>query len=172
MLFKVRVLYKSILQLVALTCISIPPGNEYSALFLSTTEPTKEDGSTCNPTKSICDPFVFNTVMSRARIVVVSVGNPFTLLRKESHMVQRYGDRGKCWSNYLKLCLDNDTMVPDPSLGLKDEEWKWRLRSLQRAVDEMVTVTKQTTVDLSESVVPNLKGNACIIYYPLAIDYT
>ena len=136
----------------------IPPGNEYLALFLSTTEPTQEDGSTCNPTKSICDPFVFNTVISRARVAVVSVGNPFTLLRKESHMVRKYGDRGKCWSNYIKLCLSNRTLVPDPSLRLKDEEWEWRLKALQRAVDEMVTVTKKSPVDLSEIGVPNLKG--------------
>ena len=97
-------------------------GNEYQALFLSTSEPTNKDGSTRNRTKSICDPFVFNTVVSRARSVVVSAGNPFTLLRKESHTVKKYGDRAKCWSNYLKLCIENETISAAPSLGLSEEE--------------------------------------------------
>lgn len=117
-------------------------------MFLSTTEPTKKDGSTLDPTKSICDPFVFNTVISRARLVIVSVGNPFTLLRKESHMVRKYGDRGRCWSNYLKLCLNRGTVVPDSSLHLTDEEWEWRLKSLRRAVDDMVSVTGNLPINL------------------------
>ncbi len=106
-------------------------GNEYQALFLSTSEPTNKDGSTRNRTKSICDPFVFNTVVSRARSVVVSAGNPFTLLRKESHTVKKYGDRAKCWSNYLKLCIENETISAAPSLGLSEEEWQWKLKSLK-----------------------------------------
>ena len=106
-------------------------GNEYQALFLSTSEPTNKDGSTLNPTKSICDPFVFNTVISRARSVVVSVGNPFTLLRKETHMVKKYGDKAKCWSSYLRLCLEKGTISAAPSLELTKEEWDWNISTIK-----------------------------------------
>ena len=89
-------------------------GCQFRAVFVSTSEPTEvlADGSVApsNPTKSICDPFVFNTVITRAQSLVVCVGNPFLLLRLEQSMVRRYGDRGKCWSHYLKACLDHDTV--------------------------------------------------------------
>lgn len=121
-------------------------GNEYRALFLSTTEPTNQDGSTLNPTKSICDPFVFNTVISRAQSVIVSVGNPFLLLRKESHMVAKYGDKARCWSNYLKLCLENRTITAAPSLKLTEEEWEWKLSSIRALVNQSTTPSKANVV--------------------------
>ncbi len=85
-------------------------GQEFVAVFLNTSEPIWEDGSTRNPTKSICDPFVFNTVLTRAKALVVAVGNPFTLLRSEQHMVETYGQKGRCWSEFLKCCLQNNTL--------------------------------------------------------------
>ncbi len=85
-------------------------GQEFVAVFLNTSEPIWEDGSTRNPTKSICDPFVFNTVLTRAKALVVAVGNPFTLLRSEQHMVEMYGQKGRCWSEFLKCCLQNNTL--------------------------------------------------------------
>ena len=97
-------------------------GHEFRALFLSTAEPTWKDGKTRNPTKSICDHFVFNTVLSRARSLVVCVGNPFVLLRMESHMQEKYGEKGKCWSNYLRLCSEHGTLIIDDSLGLDEQE--------------------------------------------------
>ena len=95
-------------------------GLQFRVLFVDTMEPihVEPDGSVApsNPTKSICDPFVFNTVITRAQSLVVCVGNPFLLLRLEQSMVRRYGDRGKCWSHYLKACLDHDTVQLHDSL--------------------------------------------------------
>ncbi len=85
-------------------------GREFLAVFLNTSEPVWEDGSTRNPTKSICDPFVFNTVLTRAKALVFAVGNPFNLLRSEQHMVRRYGEKGRCWSEFLKCCLQHNTL--------------------------------------------------------------
>ena len=49
-------------------------GKDYRIVILSTSEPTNADGSARDLTKSICDPFVFNTVISRARSLFVCVG--------------------------------------------------------------------------------------------------
>jgi len=58
-----------------------------------------------NPTKSICDPFVFNTVITRAQSLVVCVGNPYFLCHLEETM--KSGKR--CWATYIKYCLECET---------------------------------------------------------------
>ena len=67
-------------------------GQEFQAVFMSTTEPIDKDGNTCNPTKSPCDRYVFNTVLTRAKSLVVAVGSPLVLLNTEAHMVKLYGE--------------------------------------------------------------------------------
>ena len=81
---------------------------------MSTTEPIDETGNTTNPTKSPCDPYVFNTVLTRAKSLVVVVGSPFALLDIENHMIQIYGEKGNCWSTYMKKCLEKGSfIIPD-----------------------------------------------------------
>ena len=106
-------------------------GQEFHALFLSTSEPIKEDGETCNPTKSVCDRYVFNTVITRARCLVVSVGNPFILLETEKHMIKKYEKTGRCWTEYIKLCLEHGTLDVsiEPSHS-KQQKLLARLREL------------------------------------------
>jgi len=111
-------------------------GHEFKALFLSTSEPTDKDGATCNPTKSISDRYVFNTAITRARSFVVAVGNPFMLLRMERHMVQKYGEKGKCWSNYLKLCLDHGTLTVHDSLQVPESDKSRCIQKLHKLVGE------------------------------------
>ena len=94
-------------------------------------------------------------------------------------MVLKYGDRGRCWSNYLKLCLDNGTAIPDPSLKLTKEEWEWVLEPLQARVDKMVSEADKPPL-MGVGIVTKLEGNfnqliiclwninACI--YPLESD--
>ena len=60
---------------------------------------------TCNPTKSVCDQFVFNTVITRAQSLVVAVGNPFMLLKMEHH------NSKPCWREYLNLCAMHGTLI-------------------------------------------------------------
>ena len=111
-------------------------GREFRALFLSTSEPTDKDGATRNPTKSICDRYVFNTAITRAQSLVVAVGNPFMLLRTERHMVQKYGAKGKCWSNYLKLCFEHGTLFIHDSLQVTETEKSRCMQKLQKLVGE------------------------------------
>ena len=79
---------------------------------MSTSEPLKEDGSpSLDPSKSLSNPYVFNTAITRAESLVVGVGNPFLLLKTEKHMVERYGTKAKCWSRYIKHCIENGTLT-------------------------------------------------------------
>ena len=87
---------------------------------MSTSEPTNSDASSKDPSKSLTDPHVFNTAITRAQSLLVAVGNPFLLLKMEKHMVTRYNGKGKCWSSYLKRCIENGTVTVDPSLKLSD----------------------------------------------------
>ena len=80
-------------------------GREFLAVFLSTSEPVDSDGNTTNPTKSPCDPYIFNTVLTHSKSLVVVVGSPQALLRIEGHMQAVYGRKARCWSSFLAKCL-------------------------------------------------------------------
>ena len=100
-----------------------PLGNEYCALVLSTAEPLREDGyPAIDASKSLCNPYVFNTAITRAESLVVAVGNPFLLLKTEKHMVDDYKHKGKCWSNFLRHCIENNTISFCKSLRLTQDD--------------------------------------------------
>ena len=81
-------------------------GREFQAIFLSTTEPIDSNGLSMNPTKSPCGQYVFNTVITRAKSLVVCVGNPFILLRVEKRM----NNERLVWKDYLRRCLIAKTL--------------------------------------------------------------
>jgi len=94
-------------------------GREFQAIFVSTTEATDNNGFCKNPTKSMTDPFVFNTVLTRAQSLVVCVGNPYFLCQLE----EKRNPGNKCWSIYINRCLDCETFTcPNLSFGQKEEE--------------------------------------------------
>ncbi len=105
---------------------------EFRALFLSTTEPVDTAGNTTNPTKSLCDPYVFNTVLTRSKSLVVAAGSPLALLGIEEHMVKKYGRKARCWSSYLRICLENGTFIIPPKVEPWDitaKKFEQRLRA-------------------------------------------
>ena len=79
-------------------------GHEFQAVILSTFEPLEEDGTSSNPIKSLTNPKIFNTAISRSKSFVVAVGDPFSLLRAEKQFQEC------CWKQYLKVCLENDSI--------------------------------------------------------------
>lgn len=101
---------------------------------MSTSEPLKEDGSpSLDPTKSLSNPYVFNTANTRAESLVVGVGNPFLLLKTEKHMVEQYGPKANCWSRYLKHCIENSTLTFTESLRVNEKFHTNKLKILIEA---------------------------------------
>ena len=111
--------------------VYVRAGEEFRACFISTTEPTWKDGSSRNPTKGICDPYVFNTALTRAQSLVVAMGNPFLLLKMERHMVQKYPRIGKGWSTYIRECLARGVLSFSPLLKLNPAQHTLYLKKLR-----------------------------------------
>ena len=55
-------------------------------------------------------------------------------------MVKRYGEKGKCWSNYLHRCLENGSIIIDPSLKLSKTKGKKSMSNLQQLIAEQLEV--------------------------------
>ena len=73
------------------------------------------EGKTANPTKSICDKFVFNTVITRAQSLVVAVGNPYRLFKIEDQCPNGKG----CWKEYVRHCLKRRTVRGEGRVQLR-----------------------------------------------------
>lgn len=103
------------------------PGEEFDAVFLSTAEPTNAHGEPPNPSKSICNDYVFNTVLTRARSLVYSIGNPFLLQHKGSS--QHFSVN--CWQEYIQRCIQCQTLVL-PEVNSEEET-----RSMPHLVEQL-----------------------------------
>ena len=104
--------------------ISLYIGHEFQAIVLSTYEPLEDNGESSNPTKTLVDPNIFNTAISRSRQLVIAVGNPFILLRTEKVMGYAVG----CWREYIKLCLEKNAVFFPPNLQPRLHQLKEMLR--------------------------------------------
>ena len=98
---------------VLLVAIPLSVGREFKALFISTMECVQDGFQSANPTKSFCNRYVFNTALTRAKSLVVCVGNPFQLLEVEAAMSNPVG----CWREYFKRCIENDTFIVPTGVG-------------------------------------------------------
>ena len=69
------------------------------------------------------------------------------LLKTEKHMVELYGRRGKCWSEFLKSCLKRGT-VDLPTFGNKDlqQSIKERLKNLVKEPREAAKTVECNSV--------------------------
>ncbi len=94
------------------------------------------DGSTLDGTKSFCDPYVFNTAVTRAKSLVIAVGNPFLLLKMEAHFVREYGEEhnAHCWSTYLDFCIQNESLHFHSKLGLTDDQISDEMEKIKKEI--------------------------------------
>ena len=111
--------------LILLCCIAYTTGQEFDVLFLSTVESVLSDGRPFDPLKSLCHPAVFNTAITRARSLVIAVGNPNILIKCEKSM----GSKFKCWEEFITRCkakgtYDEDTVDGLVALANKQEKFK------------------------------------------------
>ena len=98
---------------------SLHPGHEFKAIFLSLFG-SLSDGKLFHDKKSLCNPLVFNTVITRARTRVVAVGDPLQLLKYESANSAEV--KQLPWHEYLKLCLEQNSLQncrPDVEIEIR-----------------------------------------------------
>ena len=113
-------------QLEIISCVFIV-GREYRAIFVCTSEPVNPDGSSANPTKSVCDKFVFNTLITRAQSLVVAVGNPYRLFKIEEMSPNGRG----CWKEYMRHCIECHTLFFS---DLQKKDRQKRMEGLQQSI--------------------------------------
>jgi superfamily I DNA and/or RNA helicase/exoribonuclease R len=119
-------------------------GREFEAVFLSTSEPTGPDGTPKNITKSTCSQYVFNTVLTRAKSLVVCVGNPFVLMRSEEHL----NNENSCWKSYIRRCIICKTFkVPEnESNSSMNEDILLELEKIVFSPIKIAQPTKEDTI--------------------------
>lgn len=99
-------------------------GCEFTAIFIGTCENTDENGTPKNTTKTIMNRYVFNTALTRARYLVVAVGNPLQLLDKEENIAKLDPENHcfPCWREYIRRCIECKSFhLPE---GLSTEKLK------------------------------------------------
>ena len=120
----------------------ISTGREFQCVFLSTAEPTTPEGGSKNPTKTSCSQYVFNTALTRAKSLVVCAGNPFLLMKIEEKMGQ--ANERSCWKEYIRRCMECNTLHVPSLLGLGVEERQKKLETLQQKVFTTKTDSRLT----------------------------
>lgn len=101
-------------------------GREFDAVFISTCEEVS-NSSAVNHTKSLSNHYVFNTVITRSKCLVVAIGNPYLLIKTEKNMVKQMPKSAKqCWTPFLRKCYDTDQLKISDLLQKKDIEEKYQ----------------------------------------------
>ena len=90
-----------------------------------------ENCATRDTVKSLCDQYVFNTVITRARSLVMAFGNPFRLMEIERHLANvrdvpdsqgKFMPVTKCWQTFFYHCLQCSSLVLSDDLNLQRQE--------------------------------------------------
>ena len=144
--------------------LSIPLliGREFRAIFICTSEAVDESCATLDPMKSLCDQYVFNTVITRARSLVVAIGNPFRLMKIEA--MGRQGDvttsqqsagKTKCWQTFVFHCLQCRSLLLTEELILARQSSPMKAseqrKSLSNLEDIMFKEARKGLYQLSQT---------------------
>ena len=127
-------------------CFHIPLGRQFDAVFVCTAQPVNQDYSPFDPVKSMCDRYMFNTIITRPKSLLVVIGNPFRLRKIE----QTTPDPPACWSEYLYQCWEGGSLHLSAKLRETPGACKKQLGELeevmfQRAVDKLHRVAPKTS---------------------------
>ena len=120
-------------------------------MFLSTIEPTDENGNPYDPVRSISNELVFNTIMTRARSLIYCVGNPFVLYELGS----KY--QVNCWSAYLQRCVQCETLhFTIPHESVSEGEIETAAKEIQQRVFPHNVLDKATAIGLTTEAADNI----------------
>ena len=111
----------------------ISPGQEFSAVFLSTHEATDSSGNPRDLVRSVCNEYVFNTIITRAQSLICATGNPFLL----HHMGKAF--ENNCWAEYIQRCIQCQTLILPHE---RTEEGRKKLPDLVEKLSKMVFPAK------------------------------
>ena len=120
--------------------------------------------ATRDPVKSLCDQYVFNTVITRACSLVVAIGNPFRLMRVEAMGSQhnakdvKGGAAGKtknCWQTFIFRCLQCKSLLLTEELmierQLSSKKTSEQRKTLQNLEDIMFRKARKDLKKLSQN---------------------
>ena len=97
-------------------------GREFDAVFISTCEEVNQ-GQAVNHTRSLSNHYVFNTVITRSKFLVIAVGNPYLLIKTEKDMMNRLTGTAKlCWTPFLRKCFCVEQFKLSESIVLHTSE--------------------------------------------------
>ena len=125
---------------------------------MSTVESVDSSGCSYNPTKSLCSPIVFNTAITRAKSLIVAVGNPYTLMTVEENTAAAENmeiSNLHCWAKYLDHCFEANTVI----LANKDDKIEGNLQNLHLFVKQKLQ--KDTPVSVFVNTVIQHVTNSC-----------
>ena len=117
--------------------------------------------ATRDPVKSLCDQYVFNTVITRACSLVVAIGNPFRLMKEEVMGGQLQGDAKaihktrKCWQTFIFRCLQCKSLELTEELIIERQSSQKKAceqrKSLSNLEDIMFREARQGLKKLSQT---------------------
>ena len=117
-------------------------------MFLSTIEPTDDNGYPYDPVRSISNELVFNTIMTRARSLIYCVGNPFVLCEVGS----RY--QVNCWKAYLQRCVQCETLhFALPRSSTSNERVVTVAEEIQSIVFPHKDIDEATAVNFTDKII-------------------
>ena len=133
-----------------------------------------EKCATRDPVKSLCDQYVFNTVITRACSLVVAIGNPLRLMKIEEMGSQcdqdvdlSAGKKKKCWQTFIFHCLQCKSLELTEELIIERQSSQKKAhkqrKSLSNLEDIMFREARQGLKKLSQT--PEDFGDSIIQAY-------
>ena len=133
-----------------------------------------ESCATLDPVKSMCDQYVFNTVITRACSLVVAIGNPFRLMkieamggRGDAMTSQRSAGKVKCWQTFIFRCLQCRSLLLTEELILARQSSPMKaseqIESLSNLEDIMFKEARKGLYKLSQT--PDDFGDSIVEAY-------
>ena len=95
---------------------------------------------------------MFNTLLTRAKSLVVVAGSPYVLLRTEEKME---GGGRSCWKMFIKSCIDHETFIIPRSVEINKKKQSDFVDNLKTVVNSCSLDTPTSVTSINASSEPN-----------------